>query len=91
MQALLDVFDTNHDGTLDAGDAGFSEFKLMVTNADGTTSLRTLADLGIVSINLTTDNTSTVLADGSVDLQGQTTFTRADGSTGACRRRVVRL
>jgi hypothetical protein len=36
MQALLDVFDTNHDGTLDAGDAGFANFFVMVTNANGT-------------------------------------------------------
>ncbi|HEX4427117.1 MAG TPA: hypothetical protein VH079_17090, partial [Terriglobales bacterium] len=36
MQALLDVFDTNHDGMLDADDADFSKFFVMVTNADGT-------------------------------------------------------
>ena len=35
MQALRDVFDTNHDGKLDAGDANFAAFKVMVTNADG--------------------------------------------------------
>ena len=81
MQALRDVFDTNHNGQLDAGDTNFAAFKVMVTNADGTTTLRTLAELGIVSINLTTDNNRTVLADGSV-IAGQTTFTRADGSTG---------
>ena len=81
MQALRDVFDTNHNGQLDAGDTNFAAFKVMVTNADGTTTLRTLAELGIVSINLTTDNSRTVLADGSV-IAGQTTFTRADGSTG---------
>ncbi len=38
MQALRDVFDTNQDGKLDAGDAHLSDFKVMVTNADGTTS-----------------------------------------------------
>jgi Ca2+-binding RTX toxin-like protein len=81
MQALRDVFDTNHNGKLDAGDTNFALFKVMVTNADGTTTLRTLAELGIVSINLTTDNNRTVLADGSV-IAGQTTFTRTDGSTG---------
>lgn len=81
MQALRDVFDTNHNGQLDAGDTNFAAFKVLVTNADGTTTLRTLAELGIASINLTTDNNRTVLADGSV-IAGQTTFTRADGSTG---------
>lgn len=82
MQALRDVFDTNHNGQLDAGDTSFAAFKVLVTNADGTTTLMTLAELGIVSINLTTDNSRTVLADGSV-IAGQTVFARADGSTGA--------
>jgi hypothetical protein len=45
MQALLDVFDTDHDGKLDAGDANFSKFKLMVTNADGTQSVQTPGNL----------------------------------------------
>ncbi|MBI5013280.1 MAG: hypothetical protein HZC06_11425 [Methylocystis sp.] len=35
MQALRDVFDTNHDGKLSASDAKFSQFKLIVSNADG--------------------------------------------------------
>lgn len=52
MQALLDVFDTNHDGALDAGDANFSKFFVMVTNADGTQTAQSLAALGITSINL---------------------------------------
>ena len=43
MQALRDVFDTNHNGMLDAGDAQFSSFKILVTNADGTTTLMTAA------------------------------------------------
>ena len=43
MQALRDVFDTNHNGKLDAGDAHYNDFKILVTNADGTTSLQTLA------------------------------------------------
>ena len=37
MQALRDVFDANHDGKLSAGDANFSQFKLIVSNADGST------------------------------------------------------
>ncbi len=36
MQALLDVFDTNHNGKLDSGDAKFSQFRLVVTGANGT-------------------------------------------------------
>ena len=50
MQALRDVFDSNHNGMLDAGDAQFSSFKIFVSNADGTTTLQTLAQAGIVSI-----------------------------------------
>ena len=37
MQALRDVFDTNHNGKLDAGDAHYADFKILVTNADGRT------------------------------------------------------
>ena len=43
MQALLDVFDTNHDGKLDAGDADFSDFFVMETNANGTETVHSLA------------------------------------------------
>ncbi|MEY9427047.1 hypothetical protein ABH975_002362 [Bradyrhizobium ottawaense] len=82
MQALLDVFDTNHNGKLDAGDGNWSKFKILVTNADGTTTLRTLAELGIVSIDLIANNQSIVLPDGSA-IKGQTTYTKSDGTTGA--------
>jgi hypothetical protein len=81
MQALLDVFDTNHDGKLDAGDAHWADFKVMVTNADGTTTLKSLADLGITSINLTTNNQTIVLPDGS-SIEGETTYTRTDNTIG---------
>ncbi|MGJ0455034.1 MAG: hypothetical protein ACR65T_17665 [Methylocystis sp.] len=37
MQALRDVFGANHDGKLSASDANFSQFKLIVSNADGPT------------------------------------------------------
>jgi len=81
MQALADVFDTNHNGKLDSGDAQWSSFKALVTNTDGTTTLNSLAQLGITSINLKPDNTQAVLADGSQILVS-TTFTKSDGSTG---------
>ncbi|WP_316172279.1 FG-GAP-like repeat-containing protein [Bradyrhizobium sp. SZCCHNRI3037] len=81
MQALLDVFDTNHDGKLDSGDAEWSKFKVMVTNADGTTQLQTLDQLGITSINLTTNNQKLQLADGS-SIDGTTTYSKSDGTTG---------
>ena len=81
MEALKDVFDTNHDGKLDAGDADFAQFKLMVTNADGTTSVETLADAGIASIDLTDNSVTQNFVDGS-SIDGETTFTKTDGTTG---------
>jgi trimeric autotransporter adhesin len=81
MQALRNVFDTNGNGKLDAGDARWSQFKIMVTNADGTTSIKTLTELGIQSINLIADKTQIVLPDGS-KIVGQSLFTKTDGSTG---------
>ncbi|WP_436092708.1 PA14 domain-containing protein, partial [Devosia sp. LjRoot16] len=81
MQALRNVFDTNHDGKLDASDADWSLFKVLVTNPDGTTTLKTMAELGITSINLISDNQQITLPDGSKIL-GTTTYTRSDGSTG---------
>ncbi len=81
MQALLDVFDTNHDGKLDAGDSKFADFKVMVTESDGTHQLETLSQLGITSIDLTSNKQAITLADGS-SISGETTFTRADGTTG---------
>jgi hypothetical protein len=81
MQALLDVFDTNHDGALDSGDTDFSKFFVMVTNADGTQTASSLAALGISSINLNANATHVALPDGS-SIDGQTTFTMTNPSTG---------
>ncbi|MDH2344191.1 phage tail tip lysozyme [Bradyrhizobium sp. SSUT77] len=81
MQALLDVFDTNHDGALDSGDANFSKFYVMVTNADGTRTAKSLATLGIASINLNQDATHVAQPDGS-SIDGQTTYTTTSGTTG---------
>jgi len=81
LEALLNVFDSNGDGKLDAADAKFGLFKVMVTNADGTSTAHTLTDLGITSINLKADLTNITYADGS-KISGETTFTKSDGSTG---------
>jgi hypothetical protein len=75
MQALANVFDTNHDGRLDAADDQFASFKILVTNPDGTTTLKTLAELGIESIDLTPNSVVTTLPDGS-QVQGTTTLKR---------------
>lgn len=81
MQALRDVFDTNHNGKLDAGDAKFSQFKLIVVNSDGTQTVRTLAQAGVASIGLVENLVTRTFDDGSA-IDGQTIFTRTDGTTG---------
>ncbi|MEM5585968.1 calcium-binding protein [Roseibium sp. AS2] len=81
LEALASVFDSNGDGVLNAGDADFGKFKVLVTNADGSTTSKTLAELGITEIDLTADASQIELSDGSV-ITGKTTFTRSDGTTG---------
>ena len=81
LEALRSVWDTNGDGKLSAADAEFAKFKVLVTNADGSTTVMTLAALGITEINLTANAVNIALPDGSV-ITGQTTFTRANGTTG---------
>ncbi len=65
LKALRAAFDTNGDGKLTAADAGFSQFKVMVTKPDGSTEAKTLAELGITEINLEGDATEITLPDGS--------------------------
>lgn len=74
MQALAAVFDSNHDGQLSSADAAYNDFFVEVTNANGTTSIESLAQAGISSINLTPNATHQALPDGS-SIDGQTTFT----------------
>jgi Ca2+-binding RTX toxin-like protein len=81
MAALRSVFDTNNNGKLDSGDAEFSKFRIVVTNTDGTTTVKTLADAGVASINLITDSTEYTLADGSA-INGMTTYDKVGGGTG---------
>jgi len=65
----------------DASDAKWALFKVMLTNADGSTTALTLAQAGITSIKLKADTTDIQYRDGSA-ITGQTTFTKSDGSTG---------
>ena len=81
MQALEDVFDANHDGVLNSSDASWNDFRIMVTNADGTTTLETMAQAGVTSIELTANSYKQEFTDGS-SIDGETTFTRSDGTTG---------
>ena len=85
MQALEQVFDTNHDGVLNASDSSWNDFRILVTNADGTQTLETLAQAGVTSINLTPNSYEQVFTDGS-SIDGETTFT-ASTARWARRRR----
>ena len=79
------TLDSNHDGVFDANDAAFANVRLWrdlnqddIAQAD---ELSTLAQNGVVSINLNGNGTSSNLGNGNT-LCSSTTFTRADGSEG---------
>jgi hypothetical protein len=82
---LRQVFDTDRDGKLDPGDARWTEFRVWTdANADGVSEpgeVRTLADLGITSIDLNPTPNAATHPDGS-SIQGLSSFTRGDASTG---------
>ena len=77
FEALKNVFDTNGNGKLDAGDARWAEFRVEVNG-----ELVTLDSLGIASIDLTPTGSGRTFADGSA-ITGSTTYTRTDGTTAA--------
>ncbi|MBY3314680.1 hypothetical protein [Rhizobium laguerreae] len=76
LEALKHVFDTNANGKLDAGDAQWLKFRVEVNG-----QLVALDSLGITSIDLTPKGSGQTFEDGSA-INGTTTFTRADGTTG---------
>ena len=86
MAAVRQVFDTNGNGTLDAGDARWSEFRVWRdANGDGVSQsgeVKTLDQLDIASIDLTPAGSARTLDDGSV-IGGVSTYTHKDGTTGA--------
>ena len=73
------VFDTNGDGELSG--AELADFRIMVTNADGSTMSHTLTELGITSINLTAGATQIELPDG-VMITGRTEYARGGDRAG---------
>jgi hypothetical protein len=83
LQGLGAGFDSNHDGVFDANDAKFAEFKVWQdANQNGVSEageVRSLADVGISSIDLTSDGIKRNPADGVTEA-GRTTATAADGS-----------
>jgi len=84
--AALAALDANGDGVIDATDPAFAELKLWRDiSQDGVSQggeLVSLADAGIVSLNLAHSLKNQRLANGNT-LAREGTFTRADGSTSA--------
>jgi hypothetical protein len=83
--AALAVLDANRDGVLDARDPAFADLKLWRdVSQDGVSQpgeLMTLAEAGIVSLDLAHTAHNQRLANGNT-LTAQGSFTRADGSRG---------
>ncbi len=86
LEGLAAKYDSNHDGLLDANDAEFAKFGVWQdADSDGVNDsgeFHTLAELGIKSIDLTSDGKSYFAADGDVTVHGQTSFTWSDGTIG---------
>jgi hypothetical protein len=76
LEAIKSVFDSNHNGKLDAGDARWNEFKVAVGD-----QFVSLASLGIASIDLTPSGSGQRFEDGS-SIGGTTTYTKSGGGTG---------
>src|SRR3546814_16745868 len=87
LEAIAAKYDTNGDGKLDANDAEYGKFGVWTdSNLDGNSDpgeFTSLADAGITSIDLVSDGIQTVEADGDVTVFGPSSFTWADGTTGA--------
>ncbi len=84
LSGLADAFDTNHDGVFNAQDAKFAEFKVWQdVNQNGVSDageVRSLADVGITTIHLTSDGVVRAPAVGVVEA-GQTSAAMADGTS----------
>jgi Ca2+-binding RTX toxin-like protein len=76
FEAVRNVFDTNRNGKLDAGDTRWGDFRVVV---DG--QVKTLTELGIASIDLVSNKAGYAFSDGS-GITGEATFTRTNGTTG---------
>jgi len=83
LEGLRAGFDSNGDGVFDAADEKFAEFGVWQdADGDGTADageLRSLADVGIASIDLQSDGVARSPADGVTEA-GRTEATLADGS-----------
>ncbi|MCJ9728971.1 calcium-binding protein [Bradyrhizobium sp. PRIMUS42] len=85
MAALAQVFDTNHNSLLDAGDSRWSDFRIWQdANGDGISQageLKSLDAIGIVSIGLDPKGPLQTFADGSI-ISGLANFAWKDGTVG---------
>lgn len=77
LEAIKNIFDTNQNGLLDAGDLRWADFKVMVNG-----QLVSLDSLGIASIGLTPKGSERNFEDGSA-ITGVAEYTKTDGTTGA--------
>jgi hypothetical protein len=81
--AALGALDSNHDGKVDAQDAGFDKLRVWVdADSDGVTDageLHTLAEVKVESIDLNADSTI-AYQNGNV-LQGLSSYQSTDGTT----------
>ena len=86
LQGLAKLYDTNHDNILSALDAHYQDFGVWQdTSSNGKVDsgeFVTLAQAGITSISLISNHVVSTAAAGEVLINGQATFTRADGTLG---------
>ena len=86
LEALQSVFDSNHDGLLTEADEQFSRFGVWQdANGNGSTEdgeFKTLAERGIVSLDLNDNGQSYSTTNGQVTVHGEASFTYQDGSQG---------
>ncbi|MEM9320565.1 MAG: hypothetical protein AAGA70_16395, partial [Pseudomonadota bacterium] len=90
LEALRSAFDSDGDGKLTSADADFAKFKLLVTKAEGTTEVKTLAQLNITEIEKASDSSHVELPDGSL-MTGQTSFLRGTERLRSFTRRAENL
>ncbi|MBV1917865.1 MAG: VCBS domain-containing protein [Sphingomonadaceae bacterium] len=86
LEGVREAYDGNDDGVLTSADAAWGDFGVWQdADSDGVTDageFRSLDDLGIVSIELTSDGEGYSAADGDVTVHGEAAFTTAGGATG---------
>jgi Ca2+-binding RTX toxin-like protein len=84
LEAVAEVFDSNHDGLISSADTLWSSFKVWQdSDRDGNVDsgeMKTLASLGIVSFSLTSDGQAVLLPDSTM-VHGQFNVNLSGGVT----------